>query len=235
MLFIWLSSAPYLPTHDTDSWFIRTLERECLRNEVGLEKLIITLDSDGGLLLHRHGETKSAHPSLIKECMGIVYLVNWYAAVNQAVFDWLAHAGKPVSIVDWLGGWEVPSSLTGKPHIQLLSSSVTRKPGFDAGRFLITQGHRRIAYFSPYALSWPSIRLQGSKMTPGSDHEKWRLRCKNRNSSTFRISFPALELDGRGENRVLRGWPARQAEYVQLTLRTESSNKAWPFTFIPCE
>jgi hypothetical protein len=102
-----------------------------------------------------------ADPRLVKECAGIVYLVNWFASVNHSVFDWLAHTGKPVSIVDWFGGWDIPPSLAAKPHIQLLRSPVTAKPGFDAGRFLIDRGHRRTAYFSPYALAWPSVRLQG--------------------------------------------------------------------------
>jgi len=174
ILFVWLNikESPNLPVHEMDSWFICSLERECLRNGVALEKLVASIDSSGGLLLRRPVQTGPvdprlveeygrADPRLVKECAGIVYLVNWFASVNHSVFDWLAHAGKPVSIVDWFGGWDIPPSLAGKPHIQLLRSPVTAKPGFDAGRFLIDRGHRRIAYFSPYALAWPSVRLQG--------------------------------------------------------------------------
>jgi len=161
ILFIWFNHLPYLPTHDTDSSFIRALERECLRNSVVLEKRIVWADPRGRVILWRHRDPAPVEKSIVESCMGVVYLVNWFASVNTVVFDWLAHLGKPVSIVDWLGDWNLPPAISGKPHIQLLRSSVTKRPGFDAGRFLISLGHRRIAYFSPYGLEWPAVRMQG--------------------------------------------------------------------------
>ena len=161
ILFIWFSDKPYLPTHEHDLSFIRALERECLRNSVALEKLIAGIDASGSVVLWRHRVSAPVEKSIVDSCVGVVYLVNWFASANTTVFNWLAHLGKPVSIMDWLGDWKAPPALSGKPHIQLLRSSVTKRPGFDAGRFLISLGHKRIAYFSPYGLEWPAIRLQG--------------------------------------------------------------------------
>jgi DNA-binding LacI/PurR family transcriptional regulator len=161
VLFVWFSDVPFLPSHDSDTTFIRTLERECLRNSVALEKLLAIIGPDRRINLHRHEDTVPAGPELLDMCAGIVYLVSWWGCVNETVFDWLAHCGKPVSIIDWLGDWELPSSLASRPRVQLIRSSVTKKPGFDAGKFLTGLGHRKIAYFSPYGLSWPRIRLQG--------------------------------------------------------------------------
>jgi len=163
VLFVWFSipTSLNLPPQELDTSFICLLERECLRNGVALKKLIVSIDSEGEPLLRQPEEMQPADPRMVTECAGIVYLVSWFAAVNQTVFSWLAHTGKPVSIVDWLGGWDLPKSLSGKSHLQVVSSRVTRNPGLDAGRFLIGRGHRRIAYFSPRALTWPVTHLQG--------------------------------------------------------------------------
>jgi len=161
VLFVWFSDKPYLPSHDTDTTFIRTLERECLRNSVALEKLLAIIGPDKRVNLHRHEETAPAPAELLDTCAGIVYLASWWGCVNETVFDWLAHCGKPVTIVDWLGDWDLPPALASRPRLQLIRSTVARKAGLDAGRFLTGLGHRTIAFFSPYGLAWPRVRLQG--------------------------------------------------------------------------
>lgn len=161
ILFLWYSDYPVLPSHDMDLSFLRSLERECLRNSLGLEKSMISEGPGGEVVIREHGNPAPRAPRLSESCMGIVYLVNWYEGANAAVLAWLAHTGKPVSIVDWIGGWEPPPALQAKPDLQFLGTGAAKKPGFDAGRFLIGHGHRRIAFFYPHTLAWPKIRAQG--------------------------------------------------------------------------
>lgn len=160
VLFLWFSDSPFLPFFDNDISFIRLLERECFRNSLALEKCIISI-YNGEILLRRHNDTAPAPSTVFRNCIGIVYLVTWWGCVRQEVFGWLAHTGKPLSIVDWLGDWKLPSSLQRKADLQLVRSSVDEKVGFEVGRFLIGLGYRRIAYFSHLAVQWPQVRLRG--------------------------------------------------------------------------
>lgn len=161
IVFAWFGDFPLLPTHDTDTTFIRSLERECLRNAVGLEKLIAMYGPGRRIEVRRQQGRSAVDPAVIDKCMGIVYLASWWGCANPAVLDWLAHCGKPVTIVDWLGDWELPPSLAARPRMQWIRSSAAGKPGYDAGRYLLSLGHRKIAYFSPYGLQWPRKRMEG--------------------------------------------------------------------------
>jgi DNA-binding FadR family transcriptional regulator len=158
--FLWLNDKPFLPAHDTDTTFIRTLEQECRRNVVTLEKFIVII-RNGRVELWRHQGRAPVDSRALDRCMGVVYLINWFAAVDSVAFDWLAHLGKPLTILDWHGLQELPPSLATRKQVQWMQSQVTEKPGFDAARFLIGFGHRRIAYFSPFSLRWPEVRLRG--------------------------------------------------------------------------
>jgi DNA-binding FadR family transcriptional regulator len=160
ILFLWYSEKPFLPSHDNDTSFIRTLERECIRCAVEMDKLIISTRKNEIVLWH-HEDRAPVDSRILHKYAGVVYLVNWWASVNPIVFGWLTHLGKPVSIVDWLGGWEPPQPLSRRDSVQWMQSTITKSPGFGAGRYLIGLGHQRIAYFSPFSLAWPAVRRQG--------------------------------------------------------------------------
>jgi hypothetical protein len=160
ILFLWVSDKPFLPTHDHDTLLIRMLERDCFRHSIALEKRIVFADS-GQVILWRHGDPTPLDTRISGDCLGVVYFASWPGSTNPAVFNWLSRLRVPISIVDWLGGWALPENLRRRTDVQVQASSVESRPGFDMGRYLMSQGHHRIAYFSPYALQWPAIRLKG--------------------------------------------------------------------------
>jgi len=160
IVFVWFNIEPSLPVFDLDTSFLGIVERECFRNSVRLEKIIVSV-RNGAIVLWRYGNPAPADPRIIESSMGILYFVNWYASVNSTVFDWLANQGKPLSIVDWLGGWAAPPALSSRPRTQWVRTFAARKPGFDVGRFLAGLGHRRIAYFSPFSRAWSLTRFEG--------------------------------------------------------------------------
>ena len=150
ILFLFYSEQPLLPTSQTDHVFIRALEQECLRRSVHLDCATIR-KSPRGVEVHWPEDARPPFSRIPDNCAGIVYLVNWEKSINAPVFSWLAHAGIPVSIVDWLGALEMRGALSRKKDVQWIHSKAGYAAGIDMGKLLCGLGHRRIALFSPYA------------------------------------------------------------------------------------
>lgn len=56
---------------------------------------------------------------------------------------------------------QLPDSLAATRFVQWVNCLSGRKPGFEAGRYLLQSGHRRLAFFSPYTDIWARHRLAG--------------------------------------------------------------------------
>jgi DNA-binding LacI/PurR family transcriptional regulator len=149
ILFLFYSLQPLLPSREADRTFMRALEQECLKSGVHLDCATISASSQG-VVVRAHEDQRPPYSRVPDDCAGIIYLVNWAESVDDRIFSWLAHSDVPLSIVDWLGGWEPPASISQRKHVQWIRSRITRNAGFNVGRYLAGLNHKRVAFFSPY-------------------------------------------------------------------------------------
>lgn len=73
----------------------------------------------------------------------------------------LVGQNKPLSILEQNGYWQFPAWLRRYP-VMVIPVATTADCGEVMGRFLLSLGHQKIAYFSPYhAVHWSVARLKG--------------------------------------------------------------------------
>jgi DNA-binding transcriptional regulator YhcF (GntR family) len=73
----------------------------------------------------------------------------------------LVSGNKPLSILEQNGYWQIPAWLRRYP-VMVIPVGITPDCGEVMGRFLLSLGHRKIAFFSPYhAGPWSVARLRG--------------------------------------------------------------------------
>jgi DNA-binding LacI/PurR family transcriptional regulator len=149
ILFLFWNNQPLLPSRESDRALMRALEQECLRNGVHFDCAAIGA-SPQGVVMRSHEDVRPPSSRAPDDCAGVIYLVSSSQSIDNRIFSWLAHSGRPLSIVDWHGGWEAPGYLKEGKQVQWIRSRTNRDAGLQVGRYLLGLGHKRIAFFSPY-------------------------------------------------------------------------------------
>jgi DNA-binding LacI/PurR family transcriptional regulator len=149
ILFLFYIEQPLMPSRESDRGLMSALEQECLRNGVHFDCAAISA-SPQGVVMRSHEDVRPPSSRVRHDCAGVVYLVSSPQSVDNRIFSWLAHTGKPLSIVDWHGGWDAPAYLKKEKAAQWIRSRTNRNAGLQVGHYLLGLGHKRIAFFSPY-------------------------------------------------------------------------------------
>lgn len=141
---------------------IRLLERQCSR--MGLELMILTTDPSGLTLSAQHRRRHAVAD--INKVPGLLGILLWTIGLNVAgmprLIDTLAVAGVPLAVLDEAGVLDHLPRLFPVPSIRFFTMANRPIDGRITGRYLIEQGHRRAAYFSPiHAPIWSRNRLAG--------------------------------------------------------------------------
>ena len=151
---------PVWGAHDEE--FIRLLEMRCANARLRIEQLGYVVEDDRVRFI----SLQTGKPRMIgntETLLGIMIIVVNQASAHRSVFSALATTGRPVSILDAIGGWYGSMNMPRNLHHRLISL-VGKAPGRNMGRYLLEQGHRDIAFFSPlYAEQWARDRFSELK------------------------------------------------------------------------
>ena len=134
---------------------IRMIENECLR--AGLRpRYLYTAKKDFDAQNCLNG-FKGASQLLGSVILAIGRDWRWDSIVKQLIVRKI-----PVGLLDIAGKWEGASASLQSPLFRMFMTSSTAYAGEQAGRYLMSLGHRQVAYISPYHQSaWSRNRLEG--------------------------------------------------------------------------
>jgi len=148
LIFVWYEGPLVIP-EAYDREFLPDFEAECMRRNVRFEIVRYVLLQDE----HRTACYDDYTPlSLEKRSDYAGFLVPIWSPYCQSndLFARLQATGKPVAIIDEIGGWKPPSFQTGNTNALVVRARSYAAGGREAARDLIAGGHRRIAFFSPF-------------------------------------------------------------------------------------
>lgn len=151
---------PVWGAHDEE--FIRLLEMRCATARLRIDQVGYVVEDDRVRFISlQTGKPRRITAS--ETLLGIMIIVVNQASAHRGVFSALATVGKPVSILDVIGGWYESIAMPRNLHHRLINL-VGRAPGRSMGRYLLEQGHRGVAFFSPlYAEQWARDRFSELK------------------------------------------------------------------------
>jgi DNA-binding LacI/PurR family transcriptional regulator len=94
--------------------------------------------------------------------MGIAYIVANLEVDPAEVLKELVAYDKPIAVLDVVGGWKIPESLKRHQSIKFFTATAAMQPAKHIARYLLSLGHTKIAYFSPFhRAAWSQCRLEG--------------------------------------------------------------------------
>ncbi len=141
---------------------VRAVERECSRNNLRLQ--VFTYDFEEVYLYPMERwrdivQDEGARSSVIGF---VVWPITMSDNILQELLHRLGKLGRPVSVLDEAG--EIAPGLIGPSSspTRLFAIASTPAPARALGRYLISLGHRRIAFISPFpATVWSRNRIRG--------------------------------------------------------------------------
>ncbi|MBD3421604.1 MAG: GntR family transcriptional regulator [Chitinivibrionales bacterium] len=144
-----------------DEPFLRILEEECGHANLALDLIAVRIVSQGVELLELPSKQPCALP-VGEEIIGYLFLANDTYIPGGDVLHLLAAAGKPVAVLDEIGMYDGGVSHFHNRFIRFFQMTQSSIPAREVARYLLTLGHRRIAYISPFhGALWSRRRLEG--------------------------------------------------------------------------
>jgi DNA-binding LacI/PurR family transcriptional regulator len=143
--------------------FLRTLSTECTKARIRLETVSWHQDKESIVFMDSRGNKYQALPEF-DSVHGYIHLLLGRNDFRNDIVKMLAQKKQPVVTFDQLGDKTAISKEATKRTMLILSSMVTESPGRAMARYLLSLGHRRIAFISPFpAYPWSQKRLAGMK------------------------------------------------------------------------
>ncbi|MBD3319980.1 MAG: GntR family transcriptional regulator [Chitinivibrionales bacterium] len=144
--------------------FYRNLESSCTQSNISLSRYSYLVREEEDLLFHDyHGRPCDFDGS--DRMLGYLYVVVAPEYKRDRILGRLSHLNKPAAVLDLIGGWEFPRVIN-RRNFRIFSSAVSPQCGKEIARFLLSLGHRRIAYISPFHQAlWSANRLEGLSCT----------------------------------------------------------------------
>ncbi len=146
----------------------RIVQSECSKLNVRLRIAFYEHDTHGALRTSPQDAALMASP---RESSVLGYMVFGRGfeqpALTRTVRQ-VSRTGLPVSVLDESGDFALPRDGTGHGGTRLFSMSNSARCGVSVGRYLLSLGHRRVAYLSAHhASTWSRNRLSGLRRALG--------------------------------------------------------------------
>ncbi|MBD3419600.1 MAG: GntR family transcriptional regulator [Chitinivibrionales bacterium] len=141
--------------------FLHLLEQECSRSSIGLDIVGISeregrmhyIDIAGGNIIE---------PRSLDYAAGYLYAATMSRSDIAATLSELYVHNKPVAILDMLGDLAISPAIQNSPRFCRFAVSTSAACARQIGRYLLAQGHRRLAFISPFhAWDWSRKRVEG--------------------------------------------------------------------------
>ncbi|MBD3322738.1 MAG: GntR family transcriptional regulator, partial [Chitinivibrionales bacterium] len=161
IVFITWGKVPgFLDIGSMDDFLLHSLESQSRNMGMNFRILIFSLIDDTPVFTNP-GSERPVDLEDTEDIYGYIYLVNQEVAVNEHIFKWFFHTNKPISLINEIGDWQLPSGIAGKPLVRQFTMTASAQPVREVARYLLGKGHKTIAYFSPFhGGTWSRLRLK---------------------------------------------------------------------------
>jgi hypothetical protein len=134
-------------------------DTELLASQAGIRLTVEPYRYEGTVLAVDAGSTLFPDTES-DDILGYLYILS-DPNNNDPLLKSMTRHKKPLSIIEQNGNWSIPPWLRDYPA-RVFPVGVTSADGEVVGRFLLSHGHNRIAYFTAYhPLSWSNYRYDG--------------------------------------------------------------------------
>lgn len=140
---------PLMLLAEYDQEYVRNLDSEASRRGIQVELLRYREIDNRAIVSDVRGAAEQ-NLQKRKDIDGFVLPVWTLSGVSSDLLAQLHAAGKPVVIVDEVGGWELPSYLAGSGKTLRLFARSYESASRSVARELMALGHRRFAFFSAF-------------------------------------------------------------------------------------
>lgn len=148
LVFAWYQG-PLILFAEYDQEFVRSLELEGNRAHVGMELMGYRFE-DGGAVFYDAQQKFERTLSARDGMAGYVVPVCIPATLGGDLFARLHATGKPVVMIDEIGGWELPEYVAASGRFLVIDARPYHAAACGIARACIALGHRRCAFFSTF-------------------------------------------------------------------------------------
>lgn len=141
-----------------DKNYFRVLESECIRMNIQLDVIVHFRLKDR--LHFVHTASKKEYDLNDRSILGYIFIVANLESNPEKVLERLIRIRRNVAVLDVVGGWKVPRLAKGNRQVQFFTATVSELPARRVAQYLLSTGHRKIGFFSPFHKAlWSQRRL----------------------------------------------------------------------------
>ena len=141
-----------------DKNYFRTLESECLRNNIRLDVIVYCRERERIRFVHT--ASKKDYDLTDRRIIGYIFIVANLESTPEEVLGRLVAMRRGVAVLDVVGGWNIPRCAQGNRQVQFFTATASVLPARRVAHYLLERGHRHIAFFSPFHKAlWSRRRL----------------------------------------------------------------------------
>lgn len=141
-----------------DKNYFRSLESECMRMNIQLDVIIYYRKQ--GRLRFINTASRKEYDLNDRTILGYIFIVANLDSTPEEVLERLSGLGRSIAVLDVVGGWKIPSCARNNSFIQFFTATASVLPAKRVAQYLLSKGHKKIAFFSPFHLAlWSKKRL----------------------------------------------------------------------------
>ncbi|MCU0608193.1 MAG: substrate-binding domain-containing protein [Chitinispirillaceae bacterium] len=142
-----------------DKNYFRFLESACIKSRIALD--IVVYCRRNGRLVFIDTVTGKPYDLARDAVISVMVIVANLGIPLDEVIAALAGINKPIAFLDVIGGWKVPSWISGRPDRRFFSVTASKMPPRLVGQYLLNLGHTNIAFVSPFHKAhWSILRFE---------------------------------------------------------------------------
>jgi DNA-binding LacI/PurR family transcriptional regulator len=146
---------------ELETGFVRSGERTCAAMGAHLETVALRRGDGRTFLTGTHGGAAISLPDH-ESVAGYLYLLHESESFDRRLMESLLSTQRPVAIVDHASVFPKENRRFDAPMVRIFTASGGERPGREMARYILSKGHRRIAYISPFhADAWSINRARG--------------------------------------------------------------------------
>ncbi len=141
-----------------DKNYFRVIESECIRMNIQLDVIVHLNKNDR--LQFIHSATTKEYNLDAQSILGYIFIVANIDSSPESVLDRLVRLKRNIAVLDVVGGWRIPQCARNNRHVRFFTTTASELPAKRVAQYLLSKGHNRIAFLSPFHRAlWSKRRL----------------------------------------------------------------------------
>jgi DNA-binding transcriptional regulator YhcF (GntR family) len=141
-----------------DKNYFRVIESECIRMNIQLD--VIVHHSKNNRLHFIHSASTKEYNLEDQSILGYIFIVANIDSSPELVLDRLVRLKRNIAVLDVVGGWRIPQCARNNRYVRYFTTTASELPAKRVAQYLLSKGHNRIAFMSPFHRSlWSKRRL----------------------------------------------------------------------------